>query len=137
MSVTVVMQCYHIHTHILRNSLTIDGNKGGNGWQVGDLGMGGRYRAIDRYLLPTGLTAANLPQWVCCCGMNGPTNARKMHRPCSLSRRTVLIFTARCYASAVLAMALCPSVRPPQVGVLLKRLNVGSHKQHHTIPQGI
>ena len=74
--------------------------------------MGGRYRAIDRYLLPTGLTAANLQQWVCCCGMNGPTNARKMHRPCSLSRRTVLIFTARCYASAVLAMALCPSVRP-------------------------
>ena len=36
-------------------------------------------------------------------------------------------------------MALCPSVRlsvrPSQVGVLLKRLNVGSHKQHHTIPK--
>jgi len=50
------------------------------------------------------------------------------------------IFTARCYASAVLAMDLCPSVRlsvrPPQVRVLLKRLNVGSHKQHHTISQG-
>ena len=30
-----------------------------------------------------------------------------------------------------------PSVRPSQVGVLLKRLNVGSHKQHHTIPQGL
>ena len=39
------------------------------------------------------------------------------------------VFTARCYASAVLAMALfCLSVRPSQVGVLLKRLNVGSHK---------
>ena len=48
-----------------------------------------------------------------------------------------LVFTARCYASAVLAMALCPSVRPSQVGVLLKRLNVGSHKQHHTIAQGL
>ena len=51
------------------------------------------------------------------------------------------VFTARCYASAVLAMALCPSVRPSvrpsQVGVLLKRLNVGSHKQHHTIAQGV
>jgi len=47
------------------------------------------------------------------------------------------IFTARCYASAVLAMALCPSVRPSQVGFVLKRLNVGSHKQHHTIPQGL
>jgi len=43
--------------------------------------------------------------------------------------------TARCYASAVLAMGLCLSVRvrvcPSQVGVLLKRLNVGSQKQHH------
>ena len=44
-----------------------------------------------------------------------------------------MIFTARCYASAVLAMALCPSVR--HKSVLLKRLNVGSHKQHDTIPQ--
>jgi len=51
------------------------------------------------------------------------------------------IFTARCYASAVLAMALCLSVClsvcPSQVGVLLKRLNAGSHKQHHTIAQGL
>ena len=39
-----------------------------------------------------------------------------------------LIFTARCYASAVLAMALCLSVCPSQVGVLLKQLNVGSQK---------
>jgi len=56
-----------------------------------------------------------------------------------------LLFTARCYASAVLAMDLCPSVRlsvrlcvrPSQVGVLLKRLTVGSRKQHHTIAQGL
>ena len=34
-------------------------------------------------------------------------------------------------------MALCPSVCPSQVGVLLKRLNVGSHKQHHTIALGL
>jgi len=47
----------------------------------------------------------------------------------------ITVFTARCYASAVLAMALCLSVCLSQVGVLLKRLNVGSHKQHHTIPQ--
>jgi len=44
-----------------------------------------------------------------------------------------VVFTARCYASAVLAMGLCLS----QAGVLLKRQNVGSHKQHHTIPQGL
>ena len=40
----------------------------------------------------------------------------------------------------VLAMSLClsvsVSVRLSQAGVLLKRQNVGSHKQHHTIPQG-
>ena len=54
-----------------------------------------------------------------------------------------MVFTARCYASAVLAMALCLSVSVSlclclsQVGVLLKRLNVGSHKQHHTIAQGL
>ena len=51
------------------------------------------------------------------------------------------LFTARCFASAVLAMALYLSVRPSvclsQVGVLLKRINVGSHKQHHTIAQRI
>jgi len=29
------------------------------------------------------------------------------------------------------------SVRPSQVGVLLKRLNAGSHKQLHTIAQGL
>jgi len=51
----------------------------------------------------------------------------------------LIVFTARCYASAVLAMGLCPSVCLclclSQAGVLLKRQNVGSHKQHHTIPQ--
>jgi len=46
-------------------------------------------------------------------------------------------FTAQCYASVVLAMALCLSVRLSQVSVLVKQLNVGSHKQHHTIAQGL
>jgi len=32
-------------------------------------------------------------------------------------------------------VSVCLSVRPSQVSVLLKRLNVGSHKQHHTIAQ--
>ena len=47
------------------------------------------------------------------------------------------IFTARCYACAVLAMGLCLCVCVclSQVGVLLKRLNVESYKQHHTIAQ--
>jgi len=47
------------------------------------------------------------------------------------------VFIARCYASVVLAMALCLSVCPSQVGVLLKRLNIRSHKQHHAIAQGL
>jgi len=48
-------------------------------------------------------------------------------------------FTARCYASAVLAspVSVRLSVCTSQVGVLLKRLNVGSHKQHHTIAHGL
>ena len=53
--------------------------------------------------------------------------------PCEL--RILIVFTALCYASAVLAMGLCPCLS--QAGVLLKRQNVGSHKQHHTIPQGL
>jgi len=57
----------------------------------------------------------------------------------NLSYSDQVVFTARCYASAVLAMGLCLSVCLclSQVGVLLKRLNVGSHKQHRTIVQGL
>jgi len=43
---------------------------------------------------------------------------------------TEVILPARRYASAVLAVimcpSVCPSVRPTQVGVLLIRLNLGS-----------
>ena len=59
------------------------------------------------------------------------------------SPTSIILFTARCYASAVLAMGLCLSVCVclsvclSHVGVPLKRLNVGSHKQHHTIAQGL
>ena len=58
-------------------------------------------------------------------------------------RRPNRAFTARCYASAVQAMGLCPSVCLclclflSQAGVLLKRQNVGSQEQHHTIPHGV
>jgi len=36
-------------------------------------------------------------------------------------------------ARRVLAVVMCLCVRLSQVGVLLKRLHVGSHKQRHTI----
>jgi len=56
-------------------------------------------------------------------------------------RNRYSVFTTRCYASTLLAMDLCLSVRPSvrlsQVGVLLKWLNVGSHKQHHMIAHGL
>ena len=48
-----------------------------------------------------------------------------------------------CIRGRLLAMGLCPSVSVclsvclSQAGVLLKRQNVGLHKQHHTIPQGL
>jgi len=46
-------------------------------------------------------------------------------------------FTARRHASAVYAMVMCLSVCLSQVGVLLKRLKVGSRKQFHTIAHGL
>jgi len=52
-------------------------------------------------------------------------------RFCSLT----VVFIARCYACAYYKpwAWVCQS----QVGVLLKRLNMGSYKQHHTIVQGL
>jgi len=47
---------------------------------------------------------------------------------------TVRFFTALCYGPC---LSVRPSVCPSQVGVLFKRLNVGSHKQHNTIAQGL
>jgi len=49
-------------------------------------------------------------------------------RPRLEPAQTVL-FSARYYASAVLAIGLGLSLCLSQVGVLLKRLNVGSHKK--------
>jgi len=46
-------------------------------------------------------------------------------------------FTARRHASAVYAVVMCLSVYLSQVGVLLKRLNVGSRKQRQTIAEGL
>jgi len=52
-----------------------------------------------------------------------------------------IVFTARRHGSAVYAVVVCLSVclslSVCQVGVLLKRLNVGSRKQRHTIAQGL
>jgi len=47
------------------------------------------------------------------------------------------IFTARLYATSLCAVIMCPSVRPSQVGVLPRLINLGSRKQRHTIAQGL
>jgi len=45
------------------------------------------------------------------------------------------IFTARYWPWACVCLSVSVRLCLSQVGVLLKRQNVGSHKQHHTIPQ--
>ena len=45
-----------------------------------------------------------------------------------------MVFTHVTLASAGIS---CRSVCLPQVGVLLKGLNIGSHKQRHTIAHGL
>ena len=54
----------------------------------------------------------------------------------------LLIFTAQCYAmrawymlSSCVHLSICPFVCLSQVGVLLRWLNLGLHKQSHTIAQ--
>ena len=47
--------------------------------------------------------------------------------------RAILCMRGICYGP----VSVRPSVCPSQVGVLLKRLNIGSHKQYHTIAQGV
>jgi len=57
----------------------------------------------------------------------------------------VLIFTARRYASAVLAVVVCPSVCLSvrmsvclsQAGIVSKRQHIESRKQRRTVAQGI
>jgi len=54
----------------------------------------------------------------------------------------LLVFTARCYASAVLAMALCPSVSLSVRPSVTSRCSTKTAKlritqQHHTIAQGL
>jgi len=65
------------------------------------------------------------------------TIALPLGHPIFSHRHCYRVFTARRYASAVCAMGLCLSVCLSQVGVLPKRLNLGSNKQHHWIAQGL
>ena len=49
--------------------------------------------------------------------------------------RAMLCIRGTSHGPVSVCLSVC--VRLSQAGVLLKRQNVGSHKQHHTIPQGV
>ena len=49
--------------------------------------------------------------------------------------RVMLCISGTSHGPVSVRLSVCLSVRPAQVGVLLKRLNLGSHKQHHAIAQ--
>ena len=52
-------------------------------------------------------------------------------------QRTISFYRASAVLAKTLCPSVCPSVSPSQVGVLLKRQNIGSLKQHRTIAQGL
>ena len=51
--------------------------------------------------------------------------------------RAMLCIRGTSHGPVSVYVCVCLSVCLSQAGVLLKRNNVGSHKQHHTIPQGL
>jgi len=51
--------------------------------------------------------------------------------------RAMLCIRGTSHGHVSVCLSVRPSVRPSQVGVLLKRLNVESYKQHHTTAQGL
>ena len=51
--------------------------------------------------------------------------------------RAMLCIRGTSHGPVSVCLSVRESVRPSQVGVLLKRLNVGSHKQQHMIAQGL
>jgi len=67
-----------------------------------------------------------------------PTATVLSHSLTQTTTTCVSVFcAARRYASAVYAVVVCPSVRPPvclsQAGTVTKRLNIGSRKLRHMI----
>ena len=50
--------------------------------------------------------------------------------------RAMLCIRGTSHGPVSVCLSVCLSVRPSQADVLLQRQNIGSHKQHHTIPPG-
>jgi len=51
--------------------------------------------------------------------------------------RAMLCIRGTSHGPVSVRLSVCLCLCLSQVGVLLKRLNVGSHKQHHTIAKGL
>ena len=127
---SIDISCPHGAQQQTRRTLLLRSNNGTDGRTDG--------RTPDRYIDPAQHTVVSANNALHCRQRTEPRPERTYTEQFEKFGRAV--FTARCYASAVLAMvclSVRPSVCPYQVGVLLKRLNVGSHKQHHTIVQGL
>jgi len=92
------------------------------------------------YLYHTGSRADNGSQWLVWLTTHltyqwtDPWPTWPMTHDLSVAIRTTL---ASAGISCSRGVSVCLSVRLSQAGVLLKRLNVGSHKQRHTIAQGL
>jgi len=64
---------------------------------------------------------------------HGKTLLKKEHAPAHFYRAMLCILGTSAWACVRVCLSLCLS----QVGVLLNRLNTGTHKQHHAIAQGV
>ena len=80
------------------------------------------------------------------CLRNGPADATAIPKPRHqlphlnpdwFFYRAMLCIRGTSHGPVSVRLSVCLSVRRSQVGVLLKRQNTGSHKQHHTIAQGL
>jgi len=109
--------------------------------------LGGAYAPIAPPPLPTGLEswrASNSRERVLSVQPENCTWAMWLEARCTLRPQNDtaarcysfelchLIFTARCYASAVLAMALCPSVCPPVCPSVTSRCSTKTAKRRIT-----
>jgi len=69
----------------------------------------------------------------CNCGIFGQSQQILCFWNTTIFYRAMLCIRGTSHGPVSVRLSVCPS----QVGVLLKRLNVGSHKQQHTIAQGL
>ena len=80
-----------------------------------------------------GIPAGRRYRWIASASTQQHTSTAHTH--CFYRAMLCIRSTSHGPVSVCLCLFVCVCLS--QAGVLLKRLNVGSHKQHHTIPQGL